>query len=346
MLRELVASGRHALPALMLVASVWPAMAPAQEKDPLVEAREARHWIARIHDAASQRSFQGTFVVMTGGSVSSSRIVHVSEGANQYERIDSLDGQMRQVFRHNDVVHSLWPQHRTAIIETRFANGSFPSLLTAGAERIVQFYDVKQRGEGRVAGHEANVLTLQPKDGYRYGYRLWAEKSTGLLLRAEVFDERDTVLEVSAFSDLAINVKPKLDQILQPIKRMEGYSVQRPVLETIDLGREGWVLRQAPPGFKHVLSVKRWLSSASPNGGTPVSDGAPSVLQSIYSDGLTHVSIFIEAASPNSQRREALMSLGATQTLTRRAGDSWLTLIGDVPAVTLKAFAAAMEPKR
>ena len=75
-------------------------------------AGEVRGWLMRIHEAASRRNFQGTFVVSGGGSVSSARIAHFCEGTNQFERIESLDGQARHVFRHNDVVHTLWPQPR------------------------------------------------------------------------------------------------------------------------------------------------------------------------------------------------------------------------------------------
>ena len=70
---------------------------------------EVRAWLLRIHDAASRRNFQGTFVVSGGGGVASARIAHFCEGPNQYERIESLDGRQRKVFRHNDVVHTLWP---------------------------------------------------------------------------------------------------------------------------------------------------------------------------------------------------------------------------------------------
>ena len=55
------------------------------------QAREVRTWLLRIHEAASHRNFQGTFVVSGGGSVSSARIAHFCEGPNQYERIESLD---------------------------------------------------------------------------------------------------------------------------------------------------------------------------------------------------------------------------------------------------------------
>lgn len=342
MLRGLLAiAGRGLAPSVLMTALVWPVAVRAQNPEASIDAREAQQWLSRIHDAARQRNFQGTFIVTTGASVSSSRIHHFCEGANQYEKIESLDGQMRQVFRYNDLVHSLWPARRLAVIETRQVSGEFPALLSAGAERIAQHYEIKTRGTGRVAGHEAHVLVLQPKDAYRYGYRLWAEKSTGLLLRAEVVDDRDNVLEVSAFSDLTLNVKPRTEAVLQEMKRLDGYAVQRPTLESVDLERAGWVLKQAPPGFKHVASVRRSFVSASPADGAP-----PAVLQAIYSDGLTHVSIFVEPGGAGVQRHEDILSLGATQTLVRRQGDAWLTVIGDVPVLTLRAFANAMEPRR
>jgi sigma-E factor negative regulatory protein RseB len=337
----LAIAGRGFAPAVLMTLLTWPMAATAQGAETSVDAREAQQWLSRIHDAARQRNFQGTFVVTTGASISSSRIHHFCDGSNQYEKIESLDGQMRQVFRYNDVVHSLWPNRRLAVIETRQLSGEFPALLSAGAERIAQYYEIRTRGTGRVAGHEAHVLVLQPKDAYRYGYRLWAEKSTGLLLRAEVVDEGDNVLEVSAFSDLTLNVKPRTEAVVQEMKRLDGYAVQRPTLESIDLERAGWVLRQAPPGFRHVASVRRSFAAASPSGSAP-----PPVLQTIYSDGLTHVSIFIEPSSSGVQRHEDILSLGATQTLVQRQGAAWLTVIGDVPVVTLRAFAAAMEPQR
>ena len=71
--------------------------------------------------------------------------------------------------------------------------------------------------------------------------------------------------------------------------------------------------------------------------------GLAAVLQSIYSDGLTHVSVFIEPYNAELHRHELLMAMGATQTLARKQGAWWLTVIGDVPVVTLRAFASAME---
>jgi len=315
------------------------AAGPADEA--IVEAREARTWLARIHDAAGQRNFSGTFVVSTGGRFFSSRIAHYRDGGNQYERIEPLDGLRREVYRHNDQVASVLPQDKVVVLETRQTLGRFPSLLSSGAGRIVERYQIRSIGEGRVAGHDAQVLLLTPRDGYRFGHRLWVEKSSGMLLRSEVFDEREIVLEASAFSDLVIGVRPQPELVTRAMARFDGYRVERPRLEPVELASEGWSLRDLPPGFEPVSSVRRQVVSGDAGQGA----GA-TVLQSIYSDGLTHVSLFIEPFRPDQHKRESLMGMGATQSLVRRQGDWWITVIGEVPVATLRGFALGLERRR
>ena len=242
--------------ALVGVACVSVPLAWAQSEAP-AQASEVRAWLLRIHEAASRQNFQGTFVVTGGGAVSSARIAHYCEGKNQFERSESLDGQARHVYRFNDVVHTVWPASRVALIEQRTLLTSFPALLQAGDDRIVDFYDVRPQGTDRVAGHEANLLVVKPKDGYRYGYRLWADQASGLLLRADVLGERGEVLETSAFSDVAINVKSQPESVLQPMKKLDGYRVLRPLLTPTRLETEGWVQHPSAPGFRQVSCVKR-----------------------------------------------------------------------------------------
>lgn len=345
MLQSLLSRGRRVAPRVLLAgASLLAGAAVAQPaSDPQNEVREAREWLSSIHEATASRNFVGTFVVSAGGMMFSSRIAHYCDGTNQFERIEALDGQMRQVYRRNEAVTSLWPHVKVAVLETRQLTTRFPALLTAGAERIVESYRVRPLGEGRVAGHEAHVLLLSPRDRFRFGYRLWADKGSGLLLRAEVFDERDVVLESSAFSELMIGVKPRPELVTRAMKRLDGYRVVRPVLEPVELQAEGWSLRGGPPGFDHVSSVRR--SMVGSDAGDAPGPAAP-VLQSIYSDGLTYVSVFIEPFVPSVHKRESLMVLGATQTLVRRHGDWWVTVIGDVPVATLRAFAFGLERRR
>lgn len=304
---------------------------------------EVRPWLVRIHEAAGHSNFQGTFVVSGGGSVSSARIAHYCDGRNQYERIESLDGPARQVFRHNDRVHTFWPASRVALIEQRDMLTAFPALLQAGDDLIHDFYSVQLQGAERIAGREADVLWVRPRDAHRYGYRLWADKASGLLLRSDVLGERMEVLETAAFSDVVIGVRPQFDSVLLPMRRLEGFRVVRPSMTATQLEAEGWSLRSAVPGFRQVSCVRRPIEGTE----LPTVGGVSrEVLQSIYSDGLTHVSVFIEPFSAELHAKPLLTAVGATQTLMTRHGEWWVTVVGDVPAATLRAFAHALQRTR
>ena len=326
--------------AVCLAAPAAWAQASAPAGDGPAQARDVRAWLMRIHEAATHRNFQGTFVVTGGGAVSSARIAHFCEGPNQFERSESLDGQTRHVFRHNDVVTTLWPATHVATVEQRAMVSEFPSLLQAGDDRITEFYDVRKQGAERVAGYEANVLVVMPRDNYRYGYRLWADQATGLLLRADVLGERNEVLETSAFSDIAIGVKPQPESVLAPMRKLDAYRVLRPVLTPTKLEAEGWSQRQTAPGFRQVSCVKRPMDAMVPS---DKASADQQVLQTIYADGLTYVSVFIEPFNPQRHTRPVLASVGPTQTLMQQQGDWWITVVGDVPPATLRVFAKGLE---
>ena len=329
--------------ALAAIAGVPAASAQTQGGAAPAQPNEVRTWLLRIHDAASRRNFQGTFVVSGGGTVASARISHFHEGPNQYERIESLDGRQRKVYRYNDVVHTVWPASHVAMIEQRGLLSSFPALLQAGDDGLAEWYELRLEGVDRVAGHEADVLAVTPRDGYRYGYRLWADRASGLLLRADVIGEHGDALETSAFSEVSIGVRSQPDSIVQAMRKLDGYRVVKPVLTPTRLEVEGWTMRQVAPGFKLVSCVSRQMESL----GEPAADAAsPPVLQTIYSDGLTYVSVFIERYRAERHTHPMLAALGATLTLSQRQGEWWVTVVGDTPPGTLKSFAAALERKK
>jgi sigma-E factor negative regulatory protein RseB len=337
------------LRALAPLALAWVALAHAAPVcgQPLSAASapqsDVRSWLLRIHDAAGRRNFQGTFVVSGGGNVASARISHFCEGPNQYERIESLDGKQRKVYRYNDVVHTVWPASHIAMIEQRGMLSSFPALLQAGDDGIGEWYEVRAEGSDRVAGHDADVLAVRARDGLRYGYRLWADHASGLLLRAEVLGEKGDVLETSAFSEVAIGVRPQPETVVQAMRKLDGYRVVRPLLTPTRLESEGWTMRQIAPGFRQVSCVSRQIDPPGEASSVPAS---PPVVQSIYSDGLTYVSVFIEPFRPERHTRPLLAAVGATSTLAQRRGDWWVTVVGDTPPATLRMFAAALERRK
>ena len=300
---------------------------------------DARAWLSRIHAAASSGNYEGTMVYSAGGALSSSRVWHYCVGEQVYEKQEALDGRQQRIVRHNDSVHTLWPQARVAVVEKREALGAWSTTPQTVDPQALDQYELRPDGSARVAGREATVFLLEPRDALRYAQRLWADQATGLMLRADVIGpgaERP-VIESTAFSEIAIGVKPQPETVLKAIRRIDDYRIVRPRQKRTTLDAEGWALARPVSGFRLAGCLRRGMETAGEN---------EPVLQAVFSDGLTHVSVFLEAYDAQRHRNEMQARQGATATLTRRRGDHWVTVVGDVPPSTLPLFADAIERRR
>lgn len=317
--------------------------------------------LRRLQTSSLQHNFTGVFVISTGGAMSSARLAHFGNGREQIDRIESLDGQMRRVYRHNDLVHVLWPQTLEASVEPRDLLGRLPGTAAAltrrpatatsgasGASSGQDFggpgdcYDAFLLREERLAGYEAQVIALRPRDGYRWGQRWWVERETGLLLRSDLLGARSEVLESAGFSELQIGTKLHPKAILQEMHNLQGYRVQQTQFSRTALEHEGWSLKRSVPGYRLHACVRRTPPRSH---GMPdtVTAGTPNMLQAIYTDGLAHVSLFIEPHDSHRPEPEAPPAFGATRMYIRREGEWSITAVGEVPALALQAFAQGLE---
>jgi sigma-E factor negative regulatory protein RseB len=329
------------LPALLFCAAALLSAAPrtfAQAGEP-VSAGKAAEWLERIHQAAEQQNYEGTFVYQRGTFVQSSRIEHYATRTDgEFEQLESLDGKPRKLLRHNDELYTFVPERHLCVVEKRQNKDSFPALLSTNADQVLTVYDPKMLGADRVAGIDATVMELDPKDGYRFAYKLWADDKTGLLLRAQTLDSNGEVLEQISFTQLHIGGPAEKAAIAAGIRNTVGWTLVRPPVEPVDMEAQGWQMTPNVPGFKKIRELRRPMA-ARDAGDPPIP-----VDQAVFSDGLSAISVFIEPVEKNS-RKEGSGSTGATHVLVKRHGDFWITLLGEVPQSTLQQFASAIEYK-
>lgn len=330
----------RAVAGLLLGVSAWAvaqAGAVSAASSPAVV--DVMPWLHRVQSAAANSSYQGTLMISAGGVVNSSRVLHVCDGRQCYERIETLDGRARVQFRHNDSVLTVWPASKLARAEQRDLVAEFPALPSAAVQRTGDSYEALAQPRDRVAGHEVEVMLFKPRDKLRFAQRLWVDRETGLLLRNEVLGPGGEVLETAAFTDVHIGGKPSPEPVLAAMKRLDGYRVLRAPTERTQIEQEGWTLTRAVGGFQLVSCARRPLEAGI--------DAVASVpaLQTVFTDGLAHVSVFIEPHDAQRHRQAQATSLGATHTLTSREGDWWITVVGEVPMATLQQFRAMFERK-
>jgi sigma-E factor negative regulatory protein RseB len=341
---RLAALVTSALAAMNYVAAQVPAVStPPAAFASVADSQSLNAWLMRMHQASTNRSYIGTFVVSAGGNMSSAKIWHVCEGRQQVDRVETLTGAPRSIFRHNDQVITFMPEHKVARSEKRESLGLFPELFQSADSRLGDFYQFRQEGIERVAGVDADVIMLIPKDKLRFGYRVWTERKNGLVVKLQTLDIDGKVIEQAAFSELQLDAPVKMDKLIQMMGKLDGYRVEKPVLVKTTASAEGWALRAPVAGFNALSCYKRPAAVA---GGTATTAAGEGPLQWIFSDGLASVSIFVEPLDRQRHIRESSLSLGATQTLTKQLDAYWITLVGEVPITTLQLFASRLERRK
>lgn len=323
---------------LVVALSSFIAFSSQAESALSVEVRDGQALLRTIQSAAHKLNYSGTFIYQQGSQVRTSRITHLVEGKNELEKLEVLDGQPREYLRSNDEIICYVPDTKTLLVEKRVAQDVFPAMLAANADTLAEHYTIKKGESGRIAGFDCQSVILEPKDDLRYGYRLWAEKSTGLLLRAQTINEAGEVIEQISFTQLAIGNIDR-NRVKPTFTNTRGWRVENAVMSQVDLSN--WNVKRLPPGFRKTRELKRMVSD------TPVQPGqAPAqreISQIVYSDGLAAISVFIEPSAQS--RTEGSLQQGAMNVLGKRQGEFWLTIVGEVPSTAIRQVANSIEYK-
>jgi sigma-E factor negative regulatory protein RseB len=322
-----LATGLVALPALAQTAT------PPTTKEP---SRSLTEWLTRIHEASRQRAYQGTLVVSAGANMSASKIWHVCDGVQQMERVETLTGAPRTTIRRNNDVITFAPDSKTAWVEKRESLSLFPELLRAPSNAIPEHYGVRELGVDRVAGHLADRIEVVPRDALRFGYQIWAEQKTGLVVKMQTLGAQGSVLEQVAFSELQLNAPVRMDALKSQMGDTRGYEVHKPTMKKTTAAAEGWRLKEPIPGFASMSCHTRGSAGAA----------EPASMQWVFSDGLASVSLFVETFDPQRHNAEKSAVVGATHSFARRLDGHWVTALGEVPTSTLRRFVQALERTR
>jgi sigma-E factor negative regulatory protein RseB len=293
--------------------------------------RSISEWLDRVHAAPRRHNYIGTVVVSShAGAMSSARIWHAcDDDERQVERVEALSGPPRSSLRRDNRVMTFLPEQKLVRIEHHESLARFPDLLRSGGSPISEFYAARPLGTDRVAGFETDVVALAPRDSLRFGYRVWTERRTGLVVKRQILSPEGAVLEQTAFSELQLDVPLRPERLIKMMAPPAGWRVETSQAIRTTATEEGWELKPAVPGYKPLACYRRGTAAGG--------------MQCVFSDGLASVSLFVEPAGEQVPAQEGVLSVGATHTLTRRLPGWGITAVGEVPAQTLRAFVQSLE---
>ncbi len=292
---------------------------------------ETLSWLRKIHEATERLSYSGTFVYQNSGRTETSRITRYVDRSGDVEKLEVMDGLPREIVRTKDTVRCYLPDSRVVKVDRRTERG-FPALLPERLNALTRHYDLSMGEIRRIAGYDCQAVVLTPRDNLRYGYKLYADQASGMLLRAVTFDAAGEQVEQFMFTQLAIGGVTR-DMVRSRHAAARAWRVEN--AEAAPARLAGWGLSSELPGFHKVVELKRRLGDSRSAG------------QVVYSDGLAAVSVFIESLEGRSDPvRTGLASMGAIHIYTREVANHMVTVVGEAPAASVQRIANAVEYRR
>jgi sigma-E factor negative regulatory protein RseB len=294
--------------------------------------REARQWLERMSEALATRNYEGRFFHLRDSRSEAMRIFHRVDKGKVTERLVSLDGSGREIIRNQTEVIFYLPDRRTVLVEKRTEGNTLLAAVPSYNEELEAHYNIERGQFTKALGRRTQIIMVQPRDQFRYGYKLWLDDETAMPLKSQLCDRTGKVIEQILFAEL--NFRDRIPaESLKPSITGEGFrwvkqDVQQPQLAAT---QAGWGAIRLPAGFRLTAWRVQFIA------GSPVP-----VQHLVYSDGLASVSVFIEPADPRARPMQGLAQVGGAFAFSRAFDGHQVTAVGEVPPVTVEAIAASV----
>lgn len=288
--------------------------------------------IRKMSSALTQLNYKGSFVHVRQGHVEAMSIVHSSDHRGELEYMLSLNGEAREVFRNRSLVTCIWPDSQSVIVSDSKSRKILPTIDASLASS--KTYELSLAKQDRVAGRNAHVVNITPRDNMRYGYRFWIDQETKMLLRSMLLDKEDNAIEQVMFTDISYpeSINPELFET--PGAKIDAFNIQKPKAVALQSSKNRVDFESLPPGYEEVSETYQPM---------PINDGPISHV--MLSDGMASVSVYVEYIAKANQDDSAVgvSSMGALNAYTHSTPDALITVVGEVPAETVTRIAMAVR---
>lgn len=271
----------------------------------------AADWLARMVDSHRTLNYRGVVTYKIDDQLNSFKVSHSVRGGREYEVLEMLEGGESEVIREGHDVNCVHPGPE--LLRLLVVNPS-------DARSLQQLYSLSVGDNLTVAGRDAVAMRIEPRDVYRLGYRLALDRETGLLLRSEIINKNDKVLERFEYVvlDLSAGDGEQGDANAKRVAHSRS-------ADDSNSSPRDWQLSWLPPGFTPLRGADQQSIS--------------------YTDGLAVFSVFIEPLAPDQPfsadshlRRGASVSYS---TVLKQHG-KLVSVVGEVPMLTARQVARSV----
>jgi sigma-E factor negative regulatory protein RseB len=293
-----------------------------------------RQWLDDMSNALQTLDYDGTFVYLHDGKLDAMRIIHRTDKGGQRERLVSLTGSAREVLRDDKAVTCIMSDNKSVMVGESRPPQPFP-VVPRDLDSVSPHYLLEDVGDDRMAGYPARVISITPRDRFRYGYRFWIDRDTRMLLKSDLTDVGGEPIEQMMFTRLSIGDDIPADE-LQPSLNGDGYTWHSQMNVSSKPGyqedKPAWQVTRLPAGFSMTHAQSKRMH-----------DAANDAQHMVFSDGLATVSVYVESADSVQDRLVGLSSMGAMNAYGILQDGFQVTVIGEVPPATVEMIATSIS---
>ena len=296
---------------------------------------EPKEWLARMNRALTSQNYVGVFTHVQGGRVETLRIIHRVRGRDVSERLLSLDGSGREFIREGNELVCYFPDRREVLVERRAPDGPLLGAIPAIDEDNSEVYEIKGGERQRLLGRDTRLVALQPRDQYRYGYRLWIDEKTAMPLKTQLCNQTGEVIEQIVFSTIDLPERIS-DSMFKPQVDASTFRWFRADRQVADNSAPAlWDAMRLPPGFR----MANRSAQAMPGSREPVA-------HLVFTDGVASVSVFVEPRKPDIKPAEGPSRVGSSSAFSTVVDGHQVTAVGEVPPTTVEFFAKQVKASK
>lgn len=308
--------------ALCLLIS-YPALATEENPSP-------KQLLKSMIKAQEQLNYQISFVQTNLANLQTFSYKHANVESKSYAQLSTLDGVKQDIVRRDNLVSYFQPHFTPFSLQSKHIVDYLPPILAANIDKLAEYYDFSIMGKNRVADRLVQVIKVMPKDNFRYQYVLFIDEESQLLLRSDMLDRDNNLLQSFHVVNLYIGdelkqLAPQLNQLNFPPLLSDTPNSAQKISQ--------WQTKWLPKGF---VLISENVDSE---------DKQQNVVESrLYSDGLFSFTIYVADKILN-DKQEGLLLQGTNTIYSENIGDKEVTIIGQIPIATAKRIVQDLQFK-
>ncbi|MFT0804980.1 sigma-E factor regulatory protein RseB [Avibacterium paragallinarum] len=290
---------------------------------------QPRQLLDEMQRAGTQLNYEMAFV-QTTPNMASLRYSHIYQDGKTYAQLLTLDGMPLQIVQRDNVVSYFQPNYSPFSINATHIVDSLPAIMWSNLDVLSKHYDFTYIGRNRIADKMVQTIRILPKDDFRYQYVVFIDEQSHLLLRSDVLDRENNLLE--QFRVVNLYQGEHIEDLLNAINHM-GFPALINDKTTFQPTQEAfnWQPSWLPDGFKLIdRSVE--------------TNDEQRIEALLYSDGLFSFTLYRSTAILPNDAQNGWWN-GTKTFYSETFGENEFTFVGQLPISTAKRIVQDIKVK-